>query len=47
SVKVEVKEHFRGPKLIAFKMKRRKRSRVKKGHRQEMTKLEVKDIVLG
>ena len=47
SVKVEVKEHFRGPKLIAFKMKRRKRSRVKNGHRQEMTKLEVKDIVLG
>lgn len=47
TVKVEIKEHFRGPKLIVFKMKRRKRSRVKNGHRQEMTKLEVKDIVLG
>ena len=47
TVKLEVKEHFRGTKLIVFKMKRRKRSRVKNGHRQEMTKLEVKDIVLG
>jgi len=47
TVKLEVKEHFRGPKLIVFKMKRRKRSRVKNGHRQDMTKLEVKDIILG
>jgi len=46
-VKAEVIEHFRGPKLIVFKMKRRKRSRVKKGHRQEMTRLKVTDIVLG
>ena len=46
-VKAEVVEHFRGPKLIVFKMKRRKRSRVKKGHRQEMTRLKVTEIVLG
>ena len=44
AVTVEVKEHLRGPKLIVFKMKRRKRYRVKKGHRQELTKLEVKEI---
>ena len=44
SVTLEVKEHMRGPKLIVFKMKRRKRYRVKKGHRQELTKVEVKDI---
>ena len=44
SVTLEVKEHTRGPKLIVFKMKRRKRYRVKKGHRQELTKVEVKDI---
>ena len=44
SVTLEVKEHLRGPKLIVFKMKRRKRYRVKKGHRQELTKVEVKDI---
>ena len=44
TVTLEVKEHFRGPKLIAFKMKRRKRSRVKKGHRQELTSVVVKSI---
>jgi len=44
SVVLTVKEHLRGPKLIVFKMKRRKRYRVKKGHRQELTKVEVKAI---
>ena len=43
-VTLEVKEHLRGPKLIVFKMKRRKRYRLKKGHRQELTKVEVKAI---
>lgn len=47
TVTLEVKEHFRGPKLIVFKMKRRKRYRVKKGHRQDMTKVVVKDIALA
>ncbi len=45
AVKAEIKEHFRGPKLIVFKMKRRKRSRCKNGHRQEMTRVTVKEIV--
>ena len=44
TVTLEVVEHLRGPKLIAFKMKRRKRSRVKKGHRQDLTKVVVKAI---
>ncbi len=43
-VTFEVKEHFRGPKLIVFKMKRRKRNRKKNGHRQEMTRCEIKEI---
>lgn len=46
TVTLKVLEHFRGPKLIAFKMKRRKRYRLKKGHRQELTKVEVKEIKL-
>jgi len=46
-VSVEIVEHFRGPKLIVFKMKRRKRSRVKNGHRQEQTRLKVTNIALG
>ncbi len=44
-VKAEIKDHFRGPKLIVFKMKRRKRSRCKNGHRQDMTRLTIKEIV--
>ena len=45
-VVLKVIEHFRGKKLIAFKMKRRKRYRLTKGHRQELTKAEVKEISL-
>lgn len=44
-VDLEINDHLRGEKLIAFKMKRRKRSRRKKGHRQELTRVTVKDIV--
>ena len=47
TVELEVIEHLRGEKLIAFRMKRRKRSRVKKGHRRELTRVEVKTISLG
>ena len=46
-VKAEIKAQFRGPKLIVFKMKRRKRSRCKNGQRQEMTRLTVKEIIGG
>ena len=45
-VTLNVVEHFRGKKLIAFKMKRRKRYRLTKGHRQELTKVEDKEISL-
>ncbi len=46
-VELEILSHLRGDKIVAFKMKRRKRSRVKKGHRQELTKVTVRDIKLG
>ncbi|MBI3752049.1 MAG: 50S ribosomal protein L21 [Chloroflexi bacterium] len=36
----------RGPKTIAFKYRPKARSRVKKGHRQELTLLRISDIVL-
>lgn len=45
-VELEVDEHLRGNKLIVFKMKRRKRYRRKKGHRQELTRVTVKTITL-
>lgn len=44
SVELEVLEHLRGRKVTVFKMKRRKRYRRKKGHRQELTRVSVKDI---
>lgn len=40
-VEAEIVEQFRGPKLVAFKMKRRKGYRKKKGHRQELTKIRI------
>ena len=36
---------YRGPKVISFKYRRRKASRKKHGHRQDLTRLEVKEIV--
>ena len=44
SVKAVVVKHIRGPKVISFKMKRRKGYRRKKGHRQELTVLKIKEI---
>ena len=46
-VEAEIIEHLRGPKLVAFKMKRRKGYRRKKGHRQELTKVKVLAITQG
>ncbi len=46
-VALEIAEHRRGRKLIVFKMKRRKRYRRKQGHRQELTRVTVKEIVLA
>lgn len=47
SVDAEVLKHFRGTKVIAFKYRRRKSSHTKKGHRQDLTRLEIKKIVAG
>ena len=47
AVSAEVLRQDRGPKLISFKYRPKARSRVKKGHRQELTVLRISDIVLG
>ena len=44
TVVADVVKHTRGPKLIAFKMKRRKGFHKTIGHRQELTVLKVKEI---
>jgi large subunit ribosomal protein L21 len=45
SVAAEVIEQGRGPKVIAFKKRRRKNSRRKRGHRQEFTRLRITEIL--
>jgi large subunit ribosomal protein L21 len=45
SVAAEVVEQGRGPKIIAFKKRRRKNSRRKRGHRQEFTLIRVTEIL--
>ena len=47
TVSAEVVSRTRGPKLISFKYRPKARSRVKKGHRQELTVLRIADITLG
>jgi large subunit ribosomal protein L21 len=47
SVSAEVLRQIRGEKLIAFKYRPKARSRVKKGHRQELTVLRITDVRLG
>ncbi|HEY1365413.1 MAG TPA: 50S ribosomal protein L21 [Xanthobacteraceae bacterium] len=45
AVAAEVIEQGRGPKIIAFKKRRRKNSRRKRGHRQEFTLVRVTEIL--
>tara|TARA_Y100001954_G_scaffold36876_1_gene35950 strand:+ start:20737 stop:21165 length:429 start_codon:yes stop_codon:yes gene_type:complete len=44
TVTAKVLEHLKGDKVIVFKKKRRKGYRVKNGHRQYLTKLEIVKI---
>ena len=43
-VTATVVENYRGEKVVAFKKKRRKGYRKKKGHRQGLTKLKIETI---
>ena len=45
SVAAEVLDHKRGPKVIAFKKRRRKNSRRKRGYRYEITVLRITEIL--
>jgi large subunit ribosomal protein L21 len=45
TVAAEVLEQARGPKIVAFKKRRRKNSRRKIGHRQEFTLLRITEIL--
>lgn len=43
-IKATIVKQTRGPKLIAFRFKRRKKVRVKQGHRQDMTVIRIESI---
>jgi large subunit ribosomal protein L21 len=45
TVAAEVVAQARGPKIIAFKKRRRKNSRRKRGHRQEFTRIRITEIL--
>lgn len=46
-VTAEVVEQARGPKVISFKKRRRQNSRRKKGHRQDLTVVQIAEILTG
>ena len=43
----KILSHGRGPKVIAFKKRRRKNSRRKRGHKQDLTLVQITDILTG
>ena len=44
-VVAELVEHTRGPKVISFKKRRRKNSRRKRGHRQDLSTVRIMSII--
>ena len=47
SVAAEIVEQKRGPKVIAFKKRRRQNSKRKRGHRQDLTLVRITQLVPG
>ena len=47
SVTGEIVSQARGPKVIAFKKRRRQNSKRKRGHRQDLTIVQIKDFLTG
>lgn len=46
-VKAKVLGHVKGDKVMVFKKKRRKGYRVKRGHRQQYTQIQVEELSLN
>ena len=47
SVTGEIVAQERGPKVIAFKKRRRQNSKRKRGHRQDLTTVKIVDLITG
>jgi len=46
AVEAEIVQHGRGPKIIVFKFRKRKRSRKKAGHRQNFTAVRITGVTV-
>ena len=46
-VKGKILEHLRGRKTIVYKMKPKKKTRKKQGHRQELTRVLIEEITVN
>ncbi len=47
SITGSILAHYRGKKVIVYKMKPKKKTRKKRGHRQELTRFMIDSISLG
>ena len=47
AVEATVLRHFRGRKVIVYKMRPKKKTRKKQGHRQELTRILINSISVG
>src|SRR5210317_772326 len=43
----KILEHFRGKKTIVYKMRPKKKTSKKQGHRQELTRVLIEDIIIN
>jgi large subunit ribosomal protein L21 len=46
NVKGKILEHLRGKKTIVYKMRPKKKTRKKQGHRQDLTRVLIEDITM-
>jgi large subunit ribosomal protein L21 len=44
-IKGKILEHLRGKKTIVYKMRPKKKTRKKQGHRQDLTRVLIQDII--
>ena len=46
-IKGKILEHLRGKKTIVYKMRQKKKTRKKQGHRQDLTRVLIEDIIIN
>jgi large subunit ribosomal protein L21 len=47
TIKGKILEHLRSKKTIVYKMQPKKKTRKKQGHRQELTRVFIEDIIIN